>query len=382
MTYSKSRISGIAVFWILAATVVFSLGMFPAVDMHDFGIGVDAQQQPRGCDASATYDNKCAFPAEGNVGGIVLGTDFLDGKDLTYLNEAADGSAGIEAPVGPDRAATTSDGSGQDRVTTAFLGLNVDSVSNFFLFKSWRYNDDTHTSGNPGTEDDVYVWVSTRGSTELQGTPECARTDQSRNKGDIETAREECDLYTETGELSAGEIFAEGSAETTWWIPTDISLSTSANDYWVTDPHQDSCSVVFDVFLGSGLCLSVADPSIDVGGAVNNVQINTIEISELMIRGHRVAAQPDPVKEENKELILNDGYLEIRHGVGADRAYVPNTGFAQPTVEDPNDQTRQAALSNPWPCNGNPTGDFGTCQVDAARQGFSNLDDSYNDIYR
>jgi len=457
MTYSKKRITALCLVWIAAGGVVFTgstdVVENPLKDLDKIE-GVDNPLLEKAIGANNANDNSCpnddgpcAYPAENYNGGIVLGASFLDAANggLTYFNpDSGSGSAGdeqVDTKWFPPNAVDRPDNP-QPAVT---VGLDVDEVSDFFLFKTWK------TGGSVPNHDDVYTFIQTDSAT-LDG-PSPNNNDGCRSS---EYKKQHCDLVAKVNELSAGGLCfggsgagfsdtavyfretrtgdTDGSGECTNLEDDETgefpdSGCADRNDidcedigYWVEDPEEDKCeineiaNVETTLLIPTGVdivgfCLSAADPeaTFDFGFSFD-FNIQTIEIDDLMIRSHRLVAEQGPDSGQNKVLQLgetgnpnNNFYAEIRWGKGYDRATFPDSNIRSSynwldNERNPgssrSDQTRVAGLANPFPCRGNPTAENqgwatseGTtdentrCVQDFDNEG-SLRDGAYDDIYR
>lgn len=399
-------------------------------------------------DNSCPNDNgPCAYPAENYNGGIVLGASFLDAANggLTYFNpDTASGSAGDEQVddkwLPPN--AVDKDGNPEPAIT---VGLDVDQVDDFFLFKTWK------TGGTVPNHDDAYIFIQTDSAT-LDG-PSPNNNAGCRSSPYV---KQHCDLVGKVSELSAGGLCFGGSgagySDTAAYFRETRTGETSGSDqctnleddesgefpdsgcatdstidcedigYWVEDPEEDKCEINqianVETFLLAptgvdivGFCLSAADPeaTFDFGFSFD-FNIQTIEIDDLMIRSHRLVAERGPDSGQNKVLELgeagnsnNNFYAEIRWGKGYDRATWPDSNIrsSYDWLENEvnpgsplSDQTRVSGLANPFPCRGNPTAENqgwataeGTtdentrCVQDLANEGLLE-NGAYDDIYR
>lgn len=335
MTYSKKRLAVIAVAWLFAALIV-------GVPVE---FGVDAQNSNCGTAGDPLDGPPCKFPAEANVGGIVLGTSELTGEDLT----AFDGVGTSELP--PNRVDSSEDVVG--------LGLNQVDAEDFFIYKSFKFDSD----GDGSNDANTYIWAGAETGS-LDGTDDCGD-----GSADEQVGRETCDLFVDVGEVSFGYIEAEG--DTPFILP---DVDADAEDYWVIDPEDDSECGIFDALLAGAICLEL----IVDGSLTGNLADVSVEAEDVLIRGHRVSAI-EAADGTNKELDLQNVYIETRWRKGGDRAQ--NLPFAD-SVNDP-DVTRSAAITNDYRCEGNPTQDDPSCVIDSDRQGWTGVgDESYDDIHR
>jgi hypothetical protein len=399
-------------------------------------------------DNSCPNDNgPCAFPAENYNGGIVLGASFLDAANggLTYFNpNTASGSAGDDT-VSTDFLPPNAADRDQDTVDAITVGLDVDRVEDFFLYKTWK------TGGSVPNHDNAYIFIQTDSATLDGPSPD-------NNAGCRESpyVKQHCDLVGKVNELSAGGLCFGGSS--TGYSDTaaffrETRLGDSAgsqqcddledddesefpdagcavrNDidcedtgYWVEDPEEDRCQINQIAKLQTtvliptdvnivGFCLSAADPEATFDFIISfDFSINTIEIDDLMIRSHKLVAEQGPDSGQNKVLELGEAgnpnenfYAEIRWGKGYDRATWPESNIRSSydwleNEDNPgsplSDQTRVSGLANPFPCRGNPTAeqqgwaDSGGSTTENTRcvQDTDNEGDlkggAYDDIYR
>lgn len=448
MTYSKKRLTVICLVWVAAGAVVLTgstdvfenpleevdiAGNNPVVQ-EAFGVN-DAS------DNSCPNDNgPCAYPAENYNGGIILGASFLEATDggLTFFDpDTASGDDPQDGRISTDFLPSDAADANQDFVPVATLGLDVQGVSDFFLYKSWK----TGPNVGPSNKDHVNVYIQTDRA--LLDGPSGDGTVSCRGSP---YKKQHCDLVAPVSELSAGGLCFGGSAlglrDTQAFFrgerPTGpdyqnpTSRCQSARDnldrypdsdcaddggcedigYWVEDPEKDKCTIE-DIVAAvgptiEGFCLSAADPEADFAGL--DFTIEVIEIDDLLIRSHRLAAEQGPDTGENKVLQLGDAgdpdnnfYAEIRWGKGYDRAYWPDSNagagwnWLTNEFEDNNplleDQTRVSGVANPFPCRGNPTAegkgwassgggdDNAECVQDTENEG-TLRNGAYDDIYR
>lgn len=336
MTYSRKRFAVLAIGWLAVVAVLFWVGALPG-DMV-------ADAQNTNCDSPP-----CMFPAEANIGGIVLGTSELTGEDLTGWDDVG------TTEVAPNRVDSSDQAIG--------LGVNDVAAEDFFLYKSWKYDHPTQNE-----RWNTYVWMGSDQGV-LSGTNTCGT-----GSGDSTDGRQDCDLFVEVGEVSFGQIDAVGEV----CIFLCVSFDITAEDYWVIDPQDDTECGIFDAVLAGDMCLEL----IMDGSFAGDTADVSIDAQDVLIRGHSIEAIEDS-SGNNKELDLQNVYIEMRHRKGDDRAVVPvpYNQWANP-IEDP-DVTRAAALSNDFRCEGNPTQSDPSCEIDSDRQGWTGIgEESYDDIHR
>lgn len=336
MTYSRTRLAAIAVVWIAAAALLgVPSGELSAVAQNtNCGTADDPLNGP-----------PCMFPAEANIGGIVLGTSYLDGDDLT----AFDGLSG--ADTAPNRV--------DFREEVIGLGLNAVAADDFFIYKSYKFD-----STEDGQRRDAYIWASAD-TAQLSGTSTCGDGSGSEAVG-----RRTCDLFIETGEAAFGQIDAVGS--TPFLLP-DVDIT--AEDYWVIDPQDDTECDILDAVFNGGMCLGL----IVDGTLSGDLADVSVEAYDVRIRGHNISAI-EASDGTNKVLDLQNAYIETRYEKGQDRVIEQGVPPIDPFGEN---ITRKAALSNDYRCEGNPTQSDPSCVIDSDRKGSTGVgDESYDDIHR
>ena len=376
MGYTKRRLTLVAVAWVLAA-VLFTFVVAPNFSYVDSPQSMVAEAATDASCADGNGDPSfdgppCQFPAEGGMGGIILGTTTLDGNDLaTWLSsEGAGGGSDLFAPTPPGRVES------QEQV--AYVGLNSLTVDNFFTYKYW--GDTT-----PGGEKFNTYFFFTSDTATLDGTDSCAEGEGGN--GTAARGRETCDLLVEVGEFATGGFDASGS------VPVLGSISLSASDYWLSEPENDNCGITDTYSLGSGFnsaCLGLLESG---GKAQDLLSDVTLSLNGLLLRVHRASAIPQPRSGQepvSKVLQLGEAgnpnsnvYIEIRQGKGIDRAIVPrpaNRPIGVPlTLQEQGD--RASAFSNDYVCRGNPTGIGETdCTIPNSRLGVTGT--AYEDIHR
>jgi hypothetical protein len=358
--YSKKRLMIIGFVWLVAGTVVF--GVAP-----QFGADAD----PRGCDVAP-----CAFPAESNVGGIVLGTDQLIGNNLVSFGYPGGDPGFYYDDVPPGRVV--------DRERNIGLGISDVSTGNFFIYKQWYYFDDRTEAKEP-----VHIWANATDATLTSiGTTnnDCGVSDISNSNGGWERSTT-CDLVANVSELSSKYIYATTDCVSGLFcfaVPGSLEI----NNYHAVNPEEDTCGAIGA--LGGTVCLGL----IKNGGSSvlgTTVASDRIEAYDLQIRGHEFKAVNGP-NGQNKRLTLNNAYIEIRHGKGYDRIYTPDSNPSDPNgnyggtvgsnpdwgqpVDGP---TGRSALGVNFPCEGGGPSTF--CGIKNGRiqnrQG-----ESYDNIYR
>lgn len=336
MTYSRKRMALIGLGWVLVALVMVWYGVIPG--------NMIADAQNTNC-ASAP----CMFPAEANIGGIVIGTSSLTGQDLTAWDGVPD------ATTAPNRVDSSEDVIG--------LGVNDVAAEDFFIYKSWKYDHPTKSE-----RWNTYVWASADIG-ELSGTSTCGT-----GSGDPSDGRSDCDLFVEVGEVSFGNIKATGEV----CIFLCVSFDFTAEDYWLIDPQDDTSCGILDALLNDELCLEL----IKDGSFSGDTADVSVDADDVMIRGHYIEAIEDS-SGNNKVLDMQNVYIEMRHRKGDDREVVPRPFDQWANPIQNSDVTRAAALSNDFRCEGNPTTGDPDCTIDSDRQGFTGVgDESYDDIHR
>jgi hypothetical protein len=365
MTYSKKRLAVVLFVWLAVGVGAVSVYGLPEVSLVQ-------NAEATHCDTGL---GNCMFPTEAHRGGIVLGVGSLTGDGATTFNVG--GAPDTFLP--PGRAATTDE--------AVPLGINnLDPADNFFLYKSWKYED---TSVSP-TEDnaDVYLWIGT--STANLVTE--SRTDKGDARNPSATCgggngfRDGCDLLVYAGEISSGEFnVREANIDA---VVTDLTVDPTASGYWVDDPEQDTCIGVD--LSGIQVCLSLIEDGSLTGGLLKSIDL---VLYNFMARTHYAQAVQSPASdgggtEYDKLLTIKDGYLEIRHGKGADRSRVldaTNPGFGaddwQNPVERTGDETYRHGVGQGFECDGNPDGD-GDCSPGQKPTGGTESQGSYDDVHR
>ena len=244
MVYSRKRLVLIAVFWIAVGvaypTLAANSAYFDSPESLDLGIQA---QDDSNCYQGSQTGPPCQFPTSSNMGGIVLGTSWLNGVDLaTWLRRnGADGNSGgsvcsdwggegecILTANAPGRSDST-DVQGTDgeagKVYTAGVGLNqIDPANNFYAYKAWQDTED-------GQDFATYFYLLSEQAS-LDGTDTCG----GENNGSVAFGRVNCDLFVEVSEFATSEFDAQGSA----FGLVDINLN--AQDYWLSRPWLDQCN--------------------------------------------------------------------------------------------------------------------------------------------
>jgi hypothetical protein len=385
MRYSKKRIAVIGCLWLVVgvfAVSVYGLPQMPGLFQEAEG-AVTCGAEP------------CMFPVERHTGGIVLGVGKLEGKDIKTFTQSgypsgSDPVPGIDTPLPPERnSGQTVNGEQVDE--TVGLGVNNVQAGKFFLYKSWKYNDGTSGEGNA----DVYMWVySTDASLETRnGNTGCGDDSQGFS------GSEDCDLLLNAGELSAGYFDAEVRTDSIL-LPDPLGTGDgelASPRYWIDDPEEDNCGLLD---LGAGfpfvsLCLAL----IEDGGitGISELEQVDVELFNFMTRAHYAKALPS--NGLDKQLVLKDAYLEIRHGKGNDRSRIFPQGEVTPEDQSDSqdrandwqkpippgapsgDETRKHGVRQGFQCEGGPDGDT-TCQPSSARTGGSESDGGYDDVHR
>jgi len=313
-TYSRRRLLIIATLWMIAGSVVLA---FSPVFL--------ASADDRGC-----FGPPCAFPAENNVGGIILGSDELAGQDLVTFGYDGNGpdSGYYVDPVSPDRVI--------NRERMVGVGINDVTSGNFIVYKPWHYFD-TRTR----EEEEVYVWANAT-SAELTGSSECG------DGSDGWDGAFRCDLVANASELSARELFVTTSCSS--WFCGFVPDSFSPTDYHEPNVEEDTCGA-FDG-LGGDVCLSlISDGGTSVAGTT--VTADSVDAFDIMIRAHTISAKRGD-QSNDKQLTLNNAYLEMRYGEGFDRAKVPvsQSGGAADWAQPIQTQYGKGAVSVSHTCQG------------------------------
>jgi hypothetical protein len=381
MTYSRKRIILVGCLWLIAGIAGASVYGVPQVTQIPEADGAAGPEY--NCGAPP-----CQFPAESHVGGIVLGTTYLFGQEATTFGDPSfladqDGGdpedPGMPTPLPPDRVDPTD--------ATVGLGVNDLEASKFFLYKSWKYDDPQAQNA------DVYMWINTSSAGIRTEGGDTGCGDGSPGFGG--SAR--CDLLINSGEISTGYLSATLTGSLAGFVnPLDSS------EYWIDDPELSTCGIV-DVF-SVGLCLELLrDGLVSSFPGINSV---TVYLNNFQVRTHYARALPSG--GYNKILELNNGYLEIRHGKGADRSRVypvGNTTYSTSRAQqwaDPieayggDDPTERNGVSQGFRCTGGANGDqdcdpsddppspsntFTGSGDDGDRVGGDENDGSYDDIH-
>lgn len=297
--YSKKRLMVLGIVWVAAGAVAF--GVSPQ-------FGADAQD-PRGCNSAP-----CAFPAENNIGGIILGTDKLAGDNLVSFGY--DGTYTDETP--PDRVEPDEQNIG--------LGVSGDPVQTgrFFIYKQWYYEDKRTQD-----EESVYVWANASnaeltaiGSSNTDcGIPNSDVDGPGASDGGWEQART-CHLLANASEISANYIYVEPTCLYGAFCFIVNGLDPfEINDYHAVRPEEDTCGAIGA--LSGTVCIGlIKNGGSDVLGT--GAGASTVEAYDIIIRGHEFRAVNGP-NNNNKRLTLNDAYIEMRYGKGGDRIYTPDS---------------------------------------------------------
>ncbi|MFB6284875.1 MAG: hypothetical protein ABEK59_13265 [Halobacteria archaeon] len=295
--------------------------------------GADARKGSDGCGFVWPNDSypsglgprggPCMFPAEHYKGGIILGAQKMLGENLA-INQS-EGKSPLPFPT---------PGKVPDNEDVIGAGVNNISVSNgFYVYKTWKYYDErTEKVQN------AYVWIDAAPA-KLKGSDECDGKKKTN-----------CDLYAKVGEFSARSFKATVVPIIGW------DLSFSEGDYWLANPQEDTHCNLIGALLGN-LCLKVLNSwVVQKSGLVKRVDA-TLKGIKFRLHDAR-AVKPDG--GNNKMMIFEDLYAEVRYGDGNDRVHSAgvkpikdDTTYHGQTVpiDHPN---RTAGLSNPFPCEGNP----------------------------
>lgn len=314
--YSKRRLIYIAVFWFLAGAVVFA--MAPTFTAY--------AQDIRGCSSPP-----CMFPAQSNVGGIVLGTENINAQNLIAFGVGDTDNVFDNTP--PVRVLDEEEG--------IRLGTNDVQADNFFIYKSWNYFDPT--VGNQGGSIPVYIWADAE-TAFITGSSACgdgtAGTDGSKR----------CDLVAGTAELSTLELSASADCNGLAFdfICGLVPDTFNEQDFWTAEPHKDECGELGA--LSGTICLGlIGDEPVSLFGV--SATVDNVDAVDFMIRSHNLRGVPGD-QNVNKLLELDNAYFEIRYGKGEDRINTPDSpnsaSFAQPITDTYGD----AALANPFLCEG------------------------------
>lgn len=357
--YAHGRLALVAAAWLIAAGATLALA--PQLAFVDSPSLIEAGAVAPSCqDGNAAPDDPpCQFPVESGMGGLILGQAALIGNDLgTWFGEQPGASPGsLTAPTAPGRVEPDEE--------VAAVGMNQLTIDGFYAYKSWM---DTHhrTGGTFHT----YFWMSSNNAT-LEGTPECATADGEP----LSQGRENCDLLVEVTEMATKDFSASGEA------PVIKTINIDSGDYWVNDAARDDCGLSL-----TDACLGILESGAKTQDLLSDATVN---LDGLLLRVHRVSAIPsDDDPPVSKILTLNDVYLEMRYGKGSDRAYVPVPG-SYPDVGPPylrngqgGPQSRKAAISNGYDCEGNPMGVGDTSCTDIPSNQVGVTSSSYQDIHR
>lgn len=323
--HSRKRLVLIGCVWFVVGVGVFVVAP----------VFVSQAQDDRGCSTAP-----CAFPAENNMGGIILGTDELAGEDLVSFGY--DGTNYVY-PTPPGREET------QESVIG--LGINQVTTGQFFVYKSWYYHD-----SRAGEDVPVHIWINANDAT-LSGSNDCGSGSNGWGGSN------NCDLLAYVSELSADEMQVTTSCDNggVWDGCLPVPGSFSPQDYHEPNIEDDTCSA-FDG-LGGDVCLSL----ISDGGtcvATTCVSADSVDAWDITIRAPYYEATKG-TDNEDKTMSMSDAYLEIRYGKGFDRA----TAFTSAQFTDwqqPYDGTYgDAALSVPHTCQGG--GPNTDCSIQAGR---------------
>lgn len=319
-TYSRERLMYIAALWLLAGAVVFAFS--PTFTAH--------AQDVRGCE-----EPPCMFPAQSNVGGIVLGTDDIVVDDLIAFGVGDTGNP--TDLTAPDRVWDEEEG--------IRLGANGVTANDFFIYKEWSYFDPR--VGEAGETVPVYIWAdATEG--QLTGSEECG------DGNDGLSGAENCDLIAGTPEVSTAELVGEpGECDGLFFLDLCglVPDTLEEEDFWTPEPEEDECGELGA--LGGDICLGlIGDGPISVFGVTVD-GVDQVDALDFMIRSHNLRSVPGPDDNADKEMFLEDAYFEIRYGHGTDRINQPTsdvggTYFAQPFST----QYGDAALANDFLCTG------------------------------
>lgn len=308
--YSRTRLIVLAAVWLVAGIVTFAVAP-----------GFGGTADPRGCTSAP-----CAFPAENNIGGIVLGTDQLVGNNLVSFGYPGGDPGFYYDDVAPGRV--------EDVERNIGLGISDITAENFFIYKQWYYLDRRTQREAP-----VNVWANATSATLTSiGTTnsDCGVDDVSNSNGGWERSRT-CDLLANVSELSSRYIYASTNCVTGLFcfaVPSTLTI----DEYHAVRPEEDTCGALGA--LSGTVCLGL----IKNGGSSvlgTTVVSDRVEAYDLQIRGHEYRAVNGP-NGQNKRLQLSNAYIEIRYGKGADRLYTPAS-----SPSDPNGNYGSAVGSNP-----------------------------------
>jgi hypothetical protein len=317
--YSRKRLIIIGCAWLVAGAVLF------AVSPH-FGVSAD----PRGCTGN------CMFPAEANIGGIVLGASNLQAENLTTFGIRVDQYSDIDQTL----TEPTPPGRPETEEKHIILGGNEIEAEDFIIYKSWNYFDD-----RVGQEVPMYIYADAD-SASISGSPDsaCGSLEGPNQVKQISSNTNErnldgifnCDLTANVSEVSFGRLSAEVPISTscTGNFCPFVGFLTPLSDtnYWSVNPEFDDCGLLTTL---SSICLGAVEDggsefSVPVFGGANIYNARA-EAWDFWIRGHSFkvikgkredTVNPNP---SNKELSLNGAYFEARFGTGYDRV-VKRTG--------------------------------------------------------
>lgn len=309
--YSRKRLILIAVAWVCLAAAAFALS-------HGFGAAAD----DRGCGVNS--GPPCAWPAENNIGGITLGTSRLQGQNLVTFG--FDGNTYTEE-VAPGRVTSSEEQVG--------LGISDITTPNMIIYKPWYYFDQ-----RAGSQVPVYIWANATGAT-LSGSSQCG--DGTNGWDGAKT----CDLLANTSEIYTGELTAETSCDSS--VCSVVPGTLTINNFWAVRPEDDTCG---DLEALSSPCLAaLSDGGTCVAGTC--VTSDSIDGRAVFIRSHNYEAVRGP-QGVDKELSLDNIYLEIRYSKGFDRAQTPGdpSGTFPQWAQPVTGSTGQAALSTEAECTG------------------------------
>lgn len=353
--YSRKRLAMIALIWLFLAAVAFAV--FP-------GFGADAD--PRGCSFSP-----CAFPAENNIGGILLSTEQLVGNNLV--------SFGYDGPTYYDE---TPPFRVDPREKNIGLGISDITAGTFSIYKMWYYEDE-----RIGEQAPVHIWANATQAelTSIGSTNnDCGVSSSGDSSGGWEESKK-CDLVANVSELSSKYIYATSSCSGLFCccVPSTFEI----NEYHAVRPEDDVCSATGA--LGGTVCLGL----IKNGGSTvlgTTVTSDRVEAYDIQIRGHEYKAVQGG-NGQNKRLKLTDAYLEMRYGKGSERIYAPesnpsdpngNYGSAVGQNSNWNQPVRtpfgESALGVDFPCGGGGPNTF--CQIPEGRNS-NRFGESYDNVY-
>lgn len=319
--YSRKILLYLAVFWLIAGGTVLVLYPTFTAEAQDIR---DCEEPP------------CMFPAQSNVGGIVLGTDDINVDDLIAFG-VGDGSEEVVDLTAPDRIWDDEEG--------IRLGANHVIANDFFIYKEWSYFEPR--VGEDGETVPVYIWADAPNA-QLTGSPECGDGD-----GGLSGA-ENCDLLAGTAEVSTAYLEGEpGECDGIWFLDLCglVPDTLDEEDFWTPEPEEDECGELGA--LDGDICLGlIGDEPISVFGVTVD-GVDEVDALDFMIRSHNLRSVPGPDDDADKEMYLEDAYFEIRYGHGEDRINQPTSDvggvyFAQPFTT----QYGEAALANDFLCQG------------------------------